>query len=393
MAASEVVILGGGVGGLATALALARSGIEATVIEHAQSLPPDYWGFVIWPPGMRTLQSLGVFDRVQTAGCKLTNYRWYTGNGREWMAIDLRRLADVGEWNGILPSRLVNILQDEAERNGVRIIRGAHYSALDRNGSGSFKIEYSVQGNNLSLNTRLIIGADGPHSPLRQRVGLKSWRWRPPAQTIVTGIGGGLLFNELRQAIGTRWSGGCVALGGNKSWLYATIRQPGGDAGLQSVQAYGLLDQQAKGAIDQLVNVIEVRPWSVHVHRWASDGIILMGDAAHSMLPHLGLGANLTLEDVPALVEVVGQALRTGDTSAKKLAEFQDRRKSRVAYARRVSELWALSITSRLPGVRFMRDLNFLRLSKHQGAMETFLRELAGSESPRLRTRLNVWLP
>jgi hypothetical protein len=55
--------------------------------------------------------------------------------------------------------------------------------------------------------------------------------------------------------------------------------------------------------------------------------------------------------------------------------------------------MWALSMTSRLPGMSLMRDFNFWRISKRPAMMENFLREMAGTESPRLRTRLNLLLP
>jgi 2-polyprenyl-6-methoxyphenol hydroxylase-like FAD-dependent oxidoreductase len=224
-------------------------------------------------------------------------------------------------------------------------------------------------------------------------IGARAWRWRPPGQVIVTGIGGGLEFAELRQAVGDGWSGGCVTLGGDKSWIFATIRQKSKERGAAALRAYGVLDRQAEHATAQLTDVLEVRPWSVRVRRWAADGVILIGDAAHAMLPHLGLGGSMTLEDIPVMTEVVSRALRTGDTSAASLSEFQRRRRRRISYARRVSEMWALSMTSRLPGMSLMRDFNFWRISKQPAMMETFLREMAGTESPRLRTRLNLLLP
>lgn len=393
MISSEVVIIGGGPGGLSAALALARSGVEVTVLEAGQSTPRDRWGFVIWPSGTRALQWLGVLHQVRAAGRTLEAYRWYAADGREWTSVDLRKLRDAGEWLGVLPSKLHAILQGEAERAGVRLVRGVEGIAVERDGGGLLKARGVRQGQEVEATARLVIGADGPDSRLRRLIGARSWRWRPFGQVVVTGIGGGLGFSELRQAVGDGWSGGCVTLGGEDSWVFATVRQRSRERGLTSLRAYGALDRQAEGAVARMSDAAELRPWSVRVMNWAADGVMLIGDAAHAMLPHLGLGGSMTLEGVPVLSEVVERALRTGDTSAASLKEFQRRRRSRVAYARRVSEMWALSMTSRLPGMRQMRDLNFWRMSRHPEMMEAFLREMGSGENPRLGTRLRVWLP
>ncbi|MFY9553442.1 MAG: NAD(P)/FAD-dependent oxidoreductase [Blastocatellia bacterium] len=391
---SDVAIVGGGIAGLSAALALARSGIAVTVLEAGEAQKPDHWGLVIWPAGVRALGWLGVLDRVEAEGSRLQSYRWSAKDGREWFCVDLQPLADAGEWLGILPSKLVDILATELRPNdAVRILKGFRFSALSQAKGGLLKVEGTIGGKECAVTARLVVGADGPDSSLRRTIGIKSWRWRPRGQVIVTGIGGGLKFNELRQSIGTGWSAGCVTLGGDKSWLYSTVRKGGGVAGLKSVQAYAELDRQAASAFRQLESVIEVRPWSVRVKRWAADGVVLIGDAAHPVLPHLGLGGNLTLGDIPVLEDVVIRALRTGNTSASALDEVRRRRSKQVSYARRISELWALSMTSKVPGLQLVRDLNFWRMSRHPEFMAAFLRELSGSQPPDLWTRARVWLP
>ncbi len=101
----------------------------------------------------------------------------------------------------------------------------------------------------------------------------------------------------------------------------------------------------------------------------------------------------MTLEDIPVLCKVASDALHKGDTSAARLGDFQRRRRRRVAYAHRVSEVWALSMTSMLPGFRLMRDFNFRRLAKNPEKVETFVRELSSPEPVSLGTRLGVLIP
>lgn len=390
---SDVIIIGAGMGGLSAGMALARAGLDVAVLESRRGPLTDHWGYTLWPPGTRTLDWLGVLEQVVSCGSRLKALRWLNGNGSEWMSVNLESLNDLGQFIGILPSKLDAILRRESVRSGLRIIEGIEHWSYERTRSGSFKVKIVVAGEECSLSTRFIVGADGPDSLLRQRLGVKSWKWRPPGQVILTGIGGPLAFEESRQAMGIGWSGGAVAVGRGQSWLYAIVNEADSQLPREQINAYGRLDAQAQEALAKLDSVVAIRPWSRRVRHWVANGILLMGDAAHCILPHLGLGGTMALEDVPLLSEVITDALRKGETKATALRAFHQHRRARVAYARRISEFWALSMTSRLPGLRFMRDYKFNRLSKCPELVETFVRELSGSEPPTIRTRVGMWLP
>lgn len=390
---SDVAIMGAGMGGLSAAIALSRSGLKVIVLEARREPMIDHWGFTLWPPATRTLDWLGVLDQVLARGCRLKAFRWLRGDGHEWMSVDLERLSDLGSFIGILPSQLDAVLRSEATRGGLQIIEGVEVISHEREASGNFRIRATQREEPFTVSARLILGADGPQSGLRQRLGVRAWKWRPPGQVILTGVGGALDFAESRQALGVRWSGGGVNLGQGKSWLYAIVPLENDGMLMEPIKHYGSLDAQARAALSELDNVIAIRPWSWRVRQWAAEGILLMGDAAHCMLPHLGLGGTMTLEDVPVLTEVIHDALTTGTPSAAALKGFQQRRLGRVNYARRISELWALSMTSRVPGLRSVRDYNFKRLAKRSEVVEKFIRELSGSGQTSWRTRRGMWLP
>jgi len=390
---SDVAIIGAGMGGLSAGIALARSGLNVIALEARREPSIDHWGFTLWPPATRTLEWLGVLDQVIARGCHLKAWRWLREDGREWMSVNLERLSDVGIFIGILPSELNAVLRCESSRSGLQVMEGVESLTYEQEGPDNFRIR-AIQGDEqLSISTRFIVGADGPMSILRQRVGGRAWRWRPPGQVILTGIGGALDFAESRQAFGVGWSGGGVNVGKGKSWLYAIVLTENGADLTKPVKSYGNIDAQARPAMVGLDNMIAIRPWSWRVDRWAADGVLLIGDAAHCMLPHLGLGGTMTLEDVPVVTEVINDALSTGKKSAAALDSFRRRRSGRVAYARRISELWALAVASRIPGLGYVRDYNFKRLSKRSELVETFVRELSGTALTSWRTRTGMWLP
>lgn len=384
---SDVVIAGGGLGGLAAALALAREDVAVTVLESAEAPPPDRFGYTLWPPGTRVLEWLGVLDEVAAEGCRLEALRWYDDEGAEWSSVRLAALGELGRFVGVRPSRVVAALRAAAERAGARVLDGMRDWSVDAAGQG-----WEIRCGSEALRCAVLVGCDGPRSRVREQMGVRAWRWRPPRQRLLTGVGPSLPWAESRQALGWGWSAGGVSLGSGGSWLYAIVhgdRQAPGPP----VRRYGDIDPTASAALAGLEDVIEVRPASLRVRRWACDGALLMGDAAHGMLPHLGLGGSQTLEDVPVLTDVLVRALRRGDTRAETLAEFQRRRARRVAYARRVSELWAAATTSAVPGSGHVRDLSLRRASRRPELIDALVRELSATGLPRLRTRLGLLLP
>jgi 2-polyprenyl-6-methoxyphenol hydroxylase-like FAD-dependent oxidoreductase len=388
----DVVVLGGGLGGLAAAIALARRGLGVAVFDSRPGLPRDFFGYTLWPPATRVLRELGVFDELATGACTLDALRWYDSSGGQSALLDLTRISNPGDFLGTLPSRVQKTLEQAAEHNGVEILRGVSDWRLSPKAAASTHVS-ALGPQARELKARIVLGCDGSDSLVRRRLKLRAVRWRPPRQHILTGIGGRLPVTESHQTLGHGWSSGCLSLGEDGSWLYGIAHRPATGDPAAEVRAYTCVDPAVREAANQLTTVASFRPWSVRVPRWARDGALLMGDAAHAMLPHLGLGGSLTLEDVPVMADVVVDALARNDVSARALGEFQRLRARRVAYATRVSELWALATTAALPGVGAIRDVNLRRMTKDPGLLEHFVSELASAQTPSLRTRLSVLLP
>ena len=385
---TDVVVAGGGIAGLSTALALARAGREVLVLEPRATPAADAWGLNLWPQATRTLALLGVLDDVEREGRRLEAFRWFGADGHERASVDL---AGLEPFVAVLPSRLEAVLEAAAARAGVQVVREARDWTLERGSGPTIGVRATVAGEPLAATARIVVGADGGNSRVRRVIAPRVLRWRPPSQVIVTGVAGGMVAAESHQRFGTGWSTGALSLGHDRSWVYAVVRRrANGGAKPETVRPEDV-PAPAAGAVAELDRPLAVRPWSLRVSRWASDRVVLVGDAAHAMLPHLGLGGSSALEDVPVLAEVVTGALRRGDTSARLLHEFQHRRAARVAYARRASELWALGCT--VPGFGAVRELNLRRLGARPALVATFVRELAGAAPPRLATRARVLLP
>jgi len=390
---ADVVVVGGGLAGRSAALALAAAGVDTVVIEARSRVTEDAYGLLLWPNGTKTLAALGLLDAVVDVGCVVRTLRWFIGEPPEPVTVDLDRVGGSVPFVGVLPSRLEATLVREADRRALRALTGVEEWSLDADRERELRFRGRTADGTFEVRAPLAVGADGPGSQLRGELRLPVRRWQPPRQAIVTGIGGRLSFDETRQVMRRGWVAGSQSVGDGGTWLSLMTRNSVDGDAAAILRTHALADPDVADAAAELEHARVVRPASLRVARWTADRAILIGDAAHGMLPHLGLGGSSTLEDVPVLVDVVEHALRSGKTDAASLAEFQLRRGPRVAYARRASEVWALSMTSSLPGIRVLRDWNFRRLARRRQVVDAFVSELAGEQTVRLRSRLSVGLP
>lgn len=389
--AGDVLVVGGSLGGLAAAAALAGRGRAVTVLEARDRPLEDRWGLTLWPPGVAVLDHLGVGTELRRRGTVLDSLLWMRESGREWLGVASRDVTQEGSFVGVSPSALEQILAGAAERAGARLLHGWRVDRVETL-AGEVRVRAATDdGARRLFASRVLVAADGPGSVVRRLTGVPCRRIGVPGQTVFTGIGGPLPFRQMRQALGPRWSVSALPLGPRRSWL--SVCTHGGD-GRELLSRYARAsDPEIAPALEALDRGWTVEPANGYVPRWSVDGVVLMGEAAHPMVPHLGLGGSQTLEDVPVLAEVVDEALRTGDASSGVLERFRARRRRGIAYAQRVSLSWAWISTGSNRALRLLRDAGMWRLARHRDGFARYLRELAERGRPSLRARTIVWLP
>jgi len=387
----DVVIVGGGLAGLSAGLALAQAGLRPLILEAGSGAgAADRWGLTIWPPGVRVLDWLGVLDDVTEQGCQLQSLSWCAAGVDGEINQDLRSFSAMGTFIAILPSRLNRILSFACQKWHVPVLPGVE-SCQFRNSNDGVEVSFVRDGKPGCVKGRLLIGADGPASRVCSELGTPSWRWRLPGQVIQTGIGGAFDRREYRQILGRSWALGIVSVNETQSWIYFVLPRGSSKNFKEICQLPDWFSPQTCRTFEQC-QLTSVAPSTVRVLHWASDSAVLIGDAAHCMPPHLGLGGTMTLEDIPVLTEVIVQAIQRKDTSTASLREFQQRRRARTAYAQRISEMWGMMMMGSSP-FRPLRDLSFRRLIRTPEIVDNFLCELASAEVPALGTRLRMWMP
>ncbi|MFK3982171.1 FAD-dependent oxidoreductase [Micromonospora sp. NPDC050397] len=393
------VVVGAGIGGLAVAGALARSGWQVTLLERGDRLRAERTALVLWPNGVRALHALGLGDGLDAIATALPDVGVRRPDG-QWLVqprpmVDER--APVVVHREDLHDALIAGLGDRVEiRTGVQV-RTVRASAADRPAVGDGRTEIEAD---------LVVAADGVDSAVRHRLapeatvvssGSAAWRavipwYRAPrlaADQPVNGetLGAGYRFVAI--SLGERGSSGGSTRGGIywvataagasrpeppetqlallRRW-YANWPDPIGDL-LAATEPDDLVQQEVR----------ELRPLP-RTFGFSSGpgGIVLLGDAAHAMPHHLGQGACLAFEDAATLRSVVREAVPGEPLRAAVESYSRMRRPRAVTVVRQTRRMSAV-----------LQSRGRLALRARDAALGTITPRLMGSAA----TAAAAWRP
>jgi len=305
----HVSIIGGGIGGLATASALQRQGIQVTLFERNPELREIGAGLTLWANGVQMLRHLGLADALAVVSAPLTHFECWSWQGKRLGSMRLDTIERrVGAPSiGIHRADLLRLLAGEVSQGSVHVNADCV----------GFKPE---QGNVISHfadgqqhQTDLLIGADGLHSVIREQL----LGQQPPRYSGYTCWRGVAVFEERHVSPGISsetWGRGLrfgmLPIGNGRVFWYATYNCPAGgqDRAGERKSRLSRLFQDWREPIEQLIeatdegailrnDILDRRP----VRHWGSGRVTLLGDAAHPPTPNLGQGACQALEDALVL--------------------------------------------------------------------------------------------
>lgn len=371
MAERTAAVVGGGIGGLATAAGLLRRGWSVQVLEQAAEFTEVGAGISLWANGFRALDAIGLGERVRALGSMDVSAGLRDHRGRWIVRTDKSGLARRHSATAVMLHRselmraLLDAVPAECLTAGTRVhaVRPANGRAVVVHDRGESTVD-------------LVIGADGVRSTVRTQVwpdaaapryaGSTAWRMVLPSP--LTGPFAG----------GESWGSGAVfgafPMSKDRVYCYATDTvEPGGAspdgelAGLR--RRFGdwhhpipaLLAAATSSAV--LRNDLYYLP---PLPSFTSGRVVLLGDAAHAMTPHLGQGANQALEDAATLVAVLDTE---PDDLAAALRRYDELRRPRtqklVRRSRmggRVAQLaWPPAIVIRNAALRVVPASIFIR--------------------------------
>lgn len=351
---ADVVVVGAGPAGAATAILLAERGHDVVLLDRARFPRDKVCGEYLSPEGSRVLDRLGVLKAVEARGARpLRGMRIVAPDGTALVG-DYPR---AGPWRGYrdhalaVPRRMLDAeLVRRARELPVTLREGFRVTDLVTDGARVTGVEgvpsRGAEGAE-RIAARLVVGADGRTSVVARRLGLVQphpWLARlalmtyaegvagdpergeifvaPPAYSILNPVGDGLVNLSLvvplaegvrhRRDLAGYFNRTTAALPGLRDRLRAARR-------VRPVRAIG--------------------PLAYRVAPPRQDGVLLVGDAFGFLDPFTGEGLYTALRSAELAAEVADAALRTGDTSAEALAPAHARRTAAFADKTRLAVL------------------------------------------------------
>jgi 2-polyprenyl-6-methoxyphenol hydroxylase-like FAD-dependent oxidoreductase len=309
----DIGIIGAGTAGLAAAIALARAGHAVTVFEKHAHLSPLGAGLLVQPQGVAALELLGVGSAFRAASVPVQ--RLLGTCHRNWPLVDIR--YGQLEARGVSRAALSELLLDAALAAGAAV---RYASDVEGIVSETDRAALLVDGHGHAFDLAVI--ADGAASRLPEQVGLavasKMYEWGALWSMFDVEDWPGEVLLEQRYRSTAKMFGLMPTArvdGKLRLSMFWSLPRRGYDAwkaGSLAAWKDELLALWPESA--PVVRQIERHDqfafatyWHARARRLASGPVCVIGDAAHSMSPQLGLGATLAVQDALALADAVAQ--------------------------------------------------------------------------------------
>ena len=331
----KALIIGGGIGGLAAAIALRQAGIDAEVLERTEAIEEVGAGISLWANAIDALDAIGVGHVIRAASVEYTVGGLRTADGSVLTQVSADELVRAFGTPVIVMHRA----------DLVAALLGAIAPGTLRLGSRCLSVRQDDRGVTAQLADGrtaagdLLIGADGLNSVVRAALhgsnpptyaGCTAWRAVVPFDTRAIRAtetwGAGNLFGQ-------------VPIRGNRVYWYAAKSAPPGE---RPAAAKAELLRLFSGWHEPIGALIEAADESAILQNdifdraplrsWGHGRITLLGDAAHPMTPFLGQGGCQALEDAV----VLGRRLRNAPVIPAALRAYEAERMRRAnAFVRR----------------------------------------------------------
>jgi FAD-dependent urate hydroxylase len=364
------LIIGGGIAGPVTAMALRRAGIDSDVYEAYDRGSEGVGAFLtVAVNGLEALRALDLHDLVCDLGMDSSLMQMTNARGRP--------LATLRQPSRTLKrTDLYQVLRDEAVRRGVRI----HYGKRLEDASLTPAGVRAVFADGTSAEGDLLIGADGLRSRTRTIIDPRAPRARHVGLLNTGGFARGITApgrpGTSHFIFGKKCFFGYLIHPDGEVWWFANPPSrreltPDELAEISSAEWRARLIELFADDSGPMLDIIGATdrilpPWNTYdfptVPKWFNDGMVILGDAAHATSPSAGQGASMAIEDAV----VLAKCLRDKPVTREAFAAFERLRRDRVE---RVVTQGRRNGSGKAPGPvgALVRDL----------AMPVFMRQVA----------------
>lgn len=351
MQAYDLVIVGGGIGGAALATVMAQAGRSVLLLEQSESYQDRVRGEWIAPWGVDEVKRLGLYDLLRAAGGHHLARHVTFDEGKDPAAAEAEALP-LDIFRPEVPGPLClghpkhcQTLFDAATAAGAETLRGVRVISTSAGAAPSVTLE--ADGQAREVRARLLVGADGRTSQVREAAGIPLHQDPPHhwfAGLLIEGAPG---WQEDLQAIGTEGDFGFLAFpqGGGRIRLYGGYaldqarRFKGPEGPRRFLDAFAFESAPGNRHIVEgepagpLLSYINADAWT---DRPFAPGVVLVGDAAGWNDPILGLGLSITYRDVRIVSDILKASDDWSEAAFATYAEERAERLRRLRFAARL---------------------------------------------------------
>lgn len=375
----QVCIVGGGPAGALLGLLLAKQGIEVLVIEKRLTFKREFRGETIAAGSVAILEELGLLQTLKQSGyVKVNCVEMFEGEKLLFKA-DFEQFKHKQKFGIDMPQPVVlNTIIDQAlQYPSFQIMMGATCTDLLEQNGQVLGVMCKRGDDLFEVHSQLIVGADGRYGQVRNMAGLEA-----TVQTFERDV----IWLKLPRP--ENWSRSSIIKVNKSNHLvilpafpdllrvgvyipkggYLKIREQGMEVFRDMVNA---VEPAFKEVMEEQVtswnDLVMLDIFTANAHQWSRDGLILIGDAAHTLSPILGQGVNIAMQDAVELAPHIVSYLQKNAREPmpkEALSTFEKKRKKTVAFVQNFQEQQEKTLAAETPFETFLRRVKMRTLHR-----------------------------
>ncbi|WP_160135882.1 FAD-dependent monooxygenase [Chryseobacterium sp. c4a] len=325
----KIAIIGGGIGGLTTALALQKNNLDITIYESAPEIKPVGAGIIMANNAMQVFDKLGIRQKIEKAGHKISTIKITDPQLKTLSDIQLTKFEHKYGVHNVAIHRgdLQIILAKEIGFEHIKLSK--RLSKIEQGNGYQLTFEDGT-----TANADAVIGADGIKSVVRHQI-LNIGKLRSSQQKCWRGVSkfdwAAKYNHKAYEAWGKGRRFGFVRINDQKIYWYAVvnenlIKNPNNLTELFSgfnPDVSKMISETPKEKIF-INDIIDLEP----IYQWQKDRVCLIGDAAHATTPNMGQGACQAIEDA----YILGKLFSEGKSVDEVFTQYEKLRMNKAHY-------------------------------------------------------------